>query len=283
MTLRPLFIIMLAAGVLIGSMTDRFPARAVIRSGEFVVLACDFHVHASPGDGALTPFSLRDEARRAGLDVIVISNHNQFVAPRLIPWLPEDPEAPLEIPGEEITHADYHLIALGIDHAIAPALPVPAVVAEIHAAGGVAIAAHPGRAYTAYDDAALASVDGSEVARTDPKEQDRREYVEAFERAKRAHPSVAPIGSSDVHMTPALGSSRTFVFARERSASGVLEAIRAGRTVAMNDRGEMFGDPSLVARVRANMPVGRTDPHRTWRRLAVALAWAGVAGLIVMA
>ena len=283
MTSRWLALLLLAAGIALGSLTDRFPPRATIRSGEFLVLSADLHVHAAPGDGALTPFSLRDEARRAGLDAIVVSNHNQFVAARLIPWLPADADAPILIAGEEITHHDYHLIAVGIGHRLSPALPLTAVITSVHDAGGVAIAAHPGRTYRGYDDAALARVDGAEVARYDPREDHRREFVEYFERAKRLHPGVAPIGSSDVHVSAGLGRSRTFVFARERTAAAVLEAIRAGRTVAINDRGQLFGEPDLVARVRTGMPAVRSDPHRGWRRLAVALAWLGAAGLAVVA
>jgi hypothetical protein len=130
----------LVAGVVTGTLGDRTPRREPTRSGEFLILAGDFHVHASPGDGTLTPFSLRDEAARAGLDVIV----------------------------------------------------------------------------------------------------------------------------------------------RERTAAGVLEAIRAGRTVGANERGELFGEPSLVARVKAAMPGGRMDPHPWIRRLAVVLSLGGVAMLLVL-
>jgi hypothetical protein len=270
----------LAIGIAIGTLSDRTPPRVPIRSGDFWILAGDFHVHAFPGDGVLTPFSLREEAARAGLDVIAVVNHNAFAAPRLIPWMSTSEDLPLVIASEEVTHSDFHLIAVGIDRRIRPELPVSRTVAAVHNAGGVAIAAHPGRNFPAYDDAALSAVDGTEVARAERREDYRRDYIDAFERARRLNPHVAPIGSSDFHVTPALGASRTFLFVRERTQAGVLDAIRAGRTVAENDRGEMFGDPSLIAKVRSAVPAGRFDPHPSWRRLSVALAWIGIACVV---
>jgi hypothetical protein len=271
----------LAAGIAIGTFADPLPGRAPIRSGEYLILAGDFHVHAFPGDGTLTPRSLRDEATRAGIDVIAVINHNQFAAPRLIPWLADDRDAPILIPAEEITNRDYHLIAVGIDRRIGPEGRVPHVAAKIHARGGLAIAAHPARTFAGWDEQALAAVDGIEVARADSREQDRRDYVDAFERTQRTKPNLAPIGSSDMHTTLGLGDSRTYLFVRERSVAGVLDAIRSGRTVAINDRGELFGNPDLVTRIRQRAPAGRTDAHRWGRRVAVALAWLGLAGLAV--
>ena len=254
-----------------------------MQSGEFLILSGDFHVHAAPGDGSLTPAALRDEAVRAGLDVIAVTNHNQFVAARLVSSLSGEADEPLVIPGEEVTHPDYHLIAVGLEHPVKADGAVIDVVAKIHEQGGVAIAAHPMHAFAGYDDdAALAAVDGTEVAHPERLEKFRREYVKTFERARRLKPHIAPIGSSDFHNTPALGQCRTFVFVRERSAAGVLEALRAGRTVALDDHGNMYGDPSLVERVRAAQPAGRTDANAPWRRLAVLLSWCGLAGVLVL-
>ena len=272
----------LTAGIVIGTIADRAPRRVAPRSGEYVILSGDFHVHAAPGDGSLTPSALRDEAARAGLEVIAITNHNQFLAARLASSLASDDQEPLVMPGEEVTHPDYHLIAVGLEHPVSANGAVIDVVAKIHQQGGVAIAAHPTHAFVGYDDAALAAVDGTEVAHPERLEKYRRQYVEAFERARRLDPHVAPIGSSDFHNTPALGQCRTFVFVRERSKAGVLEALRAGRTVATDERGRLYGDPSLVDRVRRAEPAGRTDVNASWRRLAVVLSWCGLAGLLVL-
>src|SRR6185503_16149743 len=75
---------LIVGGAVIGTATDhRGSGRPAVRAGEYWVLSGDFHVHASPGDGALSPWMLRDEAARAGLDVIAVTNHNESFTGRL--------------------------------------------------------------------------------------------------------------------------------------------------------------------------------------------------------
>jgi len=276
---RGLSIVVFVAGVVAGTAVGRVEYQPPLKSGEYFILAGDFHVHAAPGDGSLTPSALRDEAARQGLDVIAITNHNQFVAASLVPAV-ADADQPIVLRGEEVTNPNYHLIAVGIERVIRPDLSVPDAVAAIHAAGGVAIAAHPSRSFSGYDDAALAVVNGTEVAHPERQERYRRQYLETYERARQLNPDVAAIGSSDVHNTLALGRCRTYVFARERSGRGVIEAIRAGRTVAADERGRLFGDASLVERVRSLPRPGPIDPHPQWRRASVVLAYVGLGGLL---
>jgi hypothetical protein len=280
-TRRTVAIVTLAMGVAVGTASGRLEYHPPARSGDYYILASDFHVHAAPGDGSLTPSALRDEAARQDLDVIAITNHNQFLAASLVAGLAGDEDRPIVLTGEEVTNPNYHLIAVGISHAVRGDLPVVDAVAAIHAQGGVAIAAHPTNNFSGYDDAGLAAVDGTEVAHPERLEKYRRQYIEKFERARRLNPHAAAIGSSDVHNTRALGQCRTFVFARERSARGVLEAIRAGRTVAADERGRLFGDASLVAQVRAIPWTGPIDPHPRWRRASVLLAYVGLFGILV--
>jgi PHP domain-containing protein len=281
--LRAISALALTAGIVIGTASDRATQRQPVQSGEYLILTGDFHVHASPGDGSLTPGELRDEAVRAGIDVFAVTNHNQFLAALLVSRLTPSADAPIVIPGEEITDRNYHLIAIGIHDVVRPGPPVSRLVEEIHAQGGIAIAAHPGNAFGWRDDGTLSAIDGTEVAHPEHQEKYRRQYIETFVRARRVNPHIAPIGSSDFHNTPAVGECRTFLFVRERSVTGVLDAIRAGRTVAENERGELFGDPSLVERVRQMPSRGRTDVHPAWRRLSVALVWIGLAGLLFLA
>jgi len=280
-SIRSLALVVVAVGVAIGTAAGRAADRSPVRSGDDFILAGDFHVHAAPGDGSLTPSELRHEASRAGLDVIAITNHNQIAAAPLVSALAGDDDQPIVLLGEEVTHPNYHLIAVGITHSVRPERSVADAVAAIHAQQGVAIAAHPTRSFPGYDDAALAVVDGTEVAHPERLERYRLDYLTMFARARRLNPHVAPIGSSDIHNSLSIGQCRTFVFTPERSARGVIEAIRAGRTVAEDERGRLFGDASLVARVREAMPKVRTDPHRTWRRAALILTWVGVAGVLL--
>jgi len=272
--------VLLIAGALAGSLAGAgLPPRAPERAGDFVVLAGDFHVHGFPGDGALPAWALRNEARRRGLDVIAFTNHNQRLAGRIGRLISGDGATPLVLRGEEITASHYHIAAIGVERPIPGTLPAAAAIAAVHAQGGVAIAAHPGALFWGgFDAAARASLDGAEVAHPmiigDP--QARAELVAFTQSVREVNPHLAPIGSTDFHFRQPLGLCRTYVFAREYSEAGVIEAIRAGRTVAFDDEGHGFGDPNLVAAAEQLRATAQTPP--LWRRIADGLS--GVLGMV---
>jgi hypothetical protein len=72
------------------------------------------------------------------------------------------------------------------------------------------------------------------------------------------------------------------VFAREASAAGVIDAIRAGMTVAVDTQGRRHGDHTLIELI-STMPSSEvTDAHPYWRRLSLALAWIGLCGMLLL-
>jgi hypothetical protein len=101
-----------------------------------------------------------------------------------------------------------------------------------------------------------------------------------YARARALRRDLAPIGSSDFHAFAPMGWCRTYVLATEATEAGVLEAIRRGRTVAVDLEGRASGDPAWVALVAR---AGRRTPpgHRRWSALAAALAWTGLLGLVL--
>ena len=278
---------LLVAGLVLGSVADRIPSRPALRVDDYWLLSGDFHVHASPGDGALSPWMLRNEAARAGLDVIAVTNHNQTVTGRLADRVSQAADGPLLIPGEEITNPQYHMIAVGIERTVLGAQVSAAdAISDVHAQGGVAIAAHPSRRFHGYDDDSVVAVlDGAEAMHSDVhRDRAFRSDLEAFfTRARRVNPDIAAIGSSDFHvMPPLMGRCRTYLFVRERTQAGVLDAIRSGRTLAANGDGRLQGDPSLIQMLGEVRPVGRVDMHPAWRRLSVAMGWLGALALVVL-
>ena len=276
---------LIVAGAVVGTIADRIPSRQAVRAGDYWVLSGDFHVHAFPGDGALAPWMLRDEAARAGLDVIAVTNHNQTLTGRLAEWISARGDGPLMLTGQEVTNPEYHMVAAGLHRAVNADQPAAGAIADVHAQGGVAIAAHPSRRFRGYDgDATVAALDGAEAAHSGIQFDDafRRDLNAFFERARRINPDVAAIGSSDFHaMPPHLGLSRTYLFVRERTKAGVLDAIRAGRTLAVDGDRRLTGDSSLIELLGDVRLAGRSDPNRMWRRLSMALAWLGAAGLVL--
>ena len=276
-------VIIVAAAIVMGTLTDRVPERSPLRAGEYFVLAGDFHVHAFPGDGALAPWTLRQEAARAGLDVYTISNHNRTFTARFAQWLARSSRGPIVIAGQEITNPRYHMIAVGIERTVNADQPAAGAIADVHAQGGVAIAAHPAPSFHGYDDdGTVAALDGAEAAHPVDSSGDRQLFAAFYERARKLNPRVAAIGSSDFHTGPELASCRTFVFAREASAAGVIDAIRNGRTVAQDDQGNRHGDPALVAMLERATPPGRMDDRASLRGLSVLFAWFGVLAMLIL-
>ena len=278
---RWLSVAAIAGGAAIGSAVDTGRAAAPAAAGGYHVIAADFHVHAFPGDGALPPWELAREASRRGLHAVVVSNHNQtgIIEPGSI--FPVQP-GPLVIPAQEVTTPRFHLIAAGIRETIDWRLPEDEMVRAIHAQGGVVIAAHPVEQSWRGSDALLAAVDGVEVAHplTATLDTGRAELDAFYARARRVNPDAAPIGSSDFHMVAPLGACRTYVFAESVTTAGVLDAIRAGRTVAEDQHGARYGDAALVALVDDAV----VESREATPGLALALALLvlmGFAGVVI--
>jgi hypothetical protein len=283
---RALGLSLIAAAVLAGTALDRVPAGGPPRvNGQFVI-AADFHVHAFIGDGGMPPWELAREARRRGLDALVISNHNQRLAARLAAFgaslYPADERA-IVIRGQELTTPGYHMIAAGIERTIDWRLSAPEAIAAIHQQGGIAIAAHPGRSsWPAYDEAAIRLLDGTEAAHPSGNRfpAAKREVSQFFQRASAIKPALAPIGSSDFHFGGTLGECRTYVFADEFSASGVLDAVRKGATVASDGYGGLIGDPARVEAVRSLLAAAPPRIRAPWpSRIA---AYVSVLGVLIL-
>ena len=210
---------LLGLSLLIGVIHDRVPPRPVHERAGYRVLAGDFHAHTRFSDGFLPPWDLVLHARRRGLDVVGVTEHNQVFPAKLARAFSRAIGGPTVVVGEEVTFRDFHLIALGIHERIAADADVPTTIARVHAQGGVAIAAHPAAQFWSAYEPARASLDGTElmhpVAWADPSrnrgfrwEDMRTFYVRARDEGLR----MTPIGSSDYHGFSPLGLCRTLVF-----------------------------------------------------------------------
>ena len=283
---RAVGLFLVGGAVTVGTMLDRVPAGGPARAGDQYVLAADFHVHAFVGDGGVPPWELGREARRRKLDVIVVSNHNQLLAARLSRLgarLYGADQTALIIPAEELTAPGFHMIAAGITRTIDWRLPAAQAIAAIHEQGGVAIAAHPaGVFWPAYDESARRLLDGSEVAHPAGRRSDSLtvEMSEFYQRSAALNPTLAPIGSSDFHFGGTLGECRTFVFADEFSATGVLEAIRRASTVAYDGHGTLTGDAARVEVVRGLLASDPPPLRASWPSRITA--YASVLGILIL-
>jgi hypothetical protein len=282
--LRRSAVVILLISVGLGTITDTTPAREPIRADGYEILSGDFHVHAFIGDGGISPWMLQRQAARVGLDVIAITNHNQTLAGRIGRWAARQSSGPMVLVGEEITGRDFHLIAIGIERAVDWNQPAAAAIDQVHAQGGVAIAAHPMRAFASgYDETALSRLDGLEAAHPDRVNPALGpQFDEFYQRTLARNPTVAAIGSSDFHTAAPLGGCRTYLFVRERSESAVIDAIREGRTVGRCGFGPLHGTPELVRLLEPYRDALGLPRERPVQGLLLFVVWLALLALAIV-
>jgi predicted metal-dependent phosphoesterase TrpH len=235
---------LLGLALITGALSDVSHEGPPARYHGYWVLAADLHVHTFPLSATtLPPWDVAIEARRQGLHVIAIAGHNETISGKAGRWFAQRFGGPIVLPSEEIHGPEYHMVAAGIHETISWRLTASQAIDEIHRQGGVAIAAHPTEAGPFLADGAVDRLDGTEVCQPVAFTGVRfARYLQAL--YERSH--AAAIGSSDYHGMGALGLCRTVVFAKERSEQGVLEAIRARRTVVVDRFGRAQGDPEFT-------------------------------------
>src|SRR5262249_13990244 len=224
------------------------------------------------------------------LDVFALTNHNANWSWRLARVLDrtDGTTGVLMLPGEEVTGVGFHIAAVGIDEPVDWRGSIEDVTAAIHERGGAAIGAHAAAVFRkTFDEGALRALDGIEAAHPGMFESPRlyRDFAEVYRSAVAAHPSIAAIGSSDFHTWAPVGFCRTYLFVRAATRGGVLDAIRAGRTVACDSRGEVHGPAALAPLVRddcradaAAPPIGEESPSRA----GALTAWVSLVVLVVL-
>jgi len=259
-----LAVALLGVGFVGGIATDPRPTRPEVRRAGYRVLEGDFHVHTTWSDGMLTPAAVVRQAARRGLDVVAVTEHNGVTAGKIARAVGRATGGPLVLAGEEITSARYHLIAVGLDRTVPPSVGSVAAVEAVHAQGGVIFAAHPVAFFWESLVPIRRDLDGAE--RMHPLALRERtgtwSYPSMVAFYDQASPRLGAIGSSDFHAGSVLGICRTLVFVREPAGEEeVMEALRARRTVVVGTKGELVGDPAMVAALEREPYAPRTSDY----------------------
>jgi hypothetical protein len=108
----------------------------------YVDLTCVVHVHSTYSDGTGTVPAIARAAQRAGIDVVLLTDHDTLAARRNGEerWYDDV----LVLVGEEVSPRDRdHYLAFGIETEISRRLSGPEICEAVHAAGGFGFAAHP--------------------------------------------------------------------------------------------------------------------------------------------
>jgi hypothetical protein len=142
---RTALVCLLLVGATAGLIVRLLPAEKIELNGATAVPSVRgaFHVHTNRSDGTGTPDEIAAAAARAGLDFVVLSDHDTGAA---APTAPYYSSGVLLIEAVEIsTEGSGHVVALGMPRAPYPlAGEARDVVEDIRRLGGMAIAAHPG-------------------------------------------------------------------------------------------------------------------------------------------
>jgi hypothetical protein len=105
-------------------------------------LTCVVHVHSTYSDGTGTVPEIARAAQRAGVDVVLLTDHDALEAKRRGEerWY----DGVLVLVAEEVSPIDRdHFLAFGIDKEINRRLSGPEVCEAVAAAGGFGFGAHP--------------------------------------------------------------------------------------------------------------------------------------------
>jgi predicted metal-dependent phosphoesterase TrpH len=281
--------ILVITGLIGGTYIDRAPSTPVVRRGGYEVVEADLHVHSFLADGMLSPFGLVHQARQQGLHAFAITDHNRVFAARAGRWYSRLVNGPTVLVGEEVTAPGFHLIAVGIDKHVTWRQSAAEVIEDIHRQGGLAIAAHPTKRYWAvFDDNVVRQLDGAEVLHTNAYAaiQKAEEMTSFYRRADENGHHLMAIGSSDYHWFNSLGLCRTYIFVRNNDEPGILEALRAGRTVVFDRDGNAYGNSELI-RLLQDDPITRDHGEYDYRGSGIVdvitrtLGFLGLIGLLL--
>jgi len=186
----------------------------------------DLHIHSTfSADGTADPVDILKRCRDIGLDGCSITDHNSIEGSlRAIKMCSE--MGLIVVRGLEVSSSDGHVLAYGFSGPVPRGMPMRETIAEIHKAGGIAVAAHPTRlgSGVGVDAAANAGFDAIEVLNGGSSARGNR--AAATVAADKKLPAV---GGSDAHKIGEIGRSYTVVDDAVTEAD-VISAIVGGRS-----------------------------------------------------
>jgi predicted metal-dependent phosphoesterase TrpH len=196
----------------------------------------DPHVHTEASyDGHSSPEDLLAAASQVGLDAVVVTDHDSVSGAHAAAALASDRNIVVII-GCEVSTADGHLLAIGVDDRPDPHRSLAATARWIRDRGGVAVVPHPfQRLRHGASRDGIAAVDGIEVYNAHTVSNVRNAQARRFA-ARRGY---AHFGGSDAHRPRTVGLAATEVSLPPRTpatAESIVRAMRNGRTTTVGGR-----------------------------------------------
>jgi Predicted metal-dependent phosphoesterases (PHP family) len=165
-------------------------------------LKADLHIHTNfSNDGVSTIEEVAEFAVKTGLGCISVTDHNKFEAYDLL----KDRKEFIIIPGEEVSSAEGHILAYGIQSEIERGMSIIKTIESIHDAGGIAVAAHPYRWWSGLGEKnVIPEFDGVEAFNSRSRKKDNRR---SFNLATILNKPIT--GGSDAHAPEFIGKGYT--------------------------------------------------------------------------
>ncbi|MEM0343617.1 MAG: CehA/McbA family metallohydrolase [Thermoplasmata archaeon] len=105
----------------------------------------DLHIHSSHSrDAKPSPRDVVLRCKAIGLDGFAVTDHNAIEGSLTAASLAAE-HGLLAVRAVEVSTAEGHVLAYGVDEVLPRGLPITETIESIHAAGGLAVAAHPVR------------------------------------------------------------------------------------------------------------------------------------------
>ncbi len=186
-------------------------------------MKADLHIHTdhSP-DGVSSVAEMLESARSLGMECIAITDHNTMAG-----YHEAKPHADglILVPAMEVSSADGHILAYGLDKEVTAGMSVRDTVAAIHAAGGIAVAAHPYRTWSGLGESnVIEDFDAVEVLNGRSAEKGNRSALQLARRMGK--PGT---GGSDAHKVEQMGDAYSILPSDCRDADDVINAIKQGK------------------------------------------------------
>ncbi len=201
------------------------------------MLSVELHAHSSLSYDGRDPIEdLLEQARRAGLDALAVTDHDEIDASLRAAEMAEE-YGLVGIPGMEVTSEAGHVLGLGIHELIPEGLSFQETLDRIHDQGGIAVVPHP---FQESRHGVLAEISKAELTAADAIEvYNSRLFTgranRQAERFARRHDMPMTAGS-DAHISEMVGQAITNVDTDERTVDAVLSAVAAGRTTVEGQR-----------------------------------------------
>ncbi|MEM0448656.1 MAG: CehA/McbA family metallohydrolase [Methanomassiliicoccales archaeon] len=215
-------------------------------------MRADLHIHTHhSGDNEQRLEEIFEAAARKGLGAIAIVDHNTIKGG--LEALDSAPRDLIIIPAVEVTTAQGHVIAYGVEEDIDRGLEVAETIELIHEKGGIAVAAHPYRMWSGLGSKVVLrnKFDALEVINARNTSHGNKK---AYKLAQRAH--LPMTAGSDAHRPRNIGDAVTIFPDDCLTREEMIQAILEGRT-SVEGRGRSKKETLRYGSVSISKWIGR--------------------------